>query len=49
MKELNNNSSIGPVLLGLSYPVHVIQLEASVEEIVNMAAIAVIDSQKKNK
>ena len=49
MKELNNNSSIGPVLLGLSYPVHVIQLEASVEEIVNMAAIAVIDAQKKNK
>ncbi|MDG2397298.1 MAG: NADP-dependent malic enzyme [Flavobacteriaceae bacterium] len=47
MKELNKNLSIGPILLGLAYPVHVLQLDASVDEIVNMAAIAVIDAQKK--
>ena len=45
--KLNKNLSIGPILLGLAYPVHVLQLDASVDEIVNMAAIAVIDAQKK--
>ena len=49
MKELNNNLSIGPILLGLNQPIHVLQLGASVEEIVNMAAVAVIDAQQKNK
>jgi malate dehydrogenase (oxaloacetate-decarboxylating)(NADP+) len=41
--------SIGPILMGLSEPIHVLQLGASVEEIVNMSAIAVIDAQSKNK
>jgi len=50
MKELNENLSIGPILMGLSEPIHVLQLGASVEEIVNMSAVAVIDAQtKKNK
>ena len=49
IKELNEALSIGPILLGLSEPVHVIQLGASVEEIVNMSAVAVIDAQFKNK
>jgi malate dehydrogenase (oxaloacetate-decarboxylating)(NADP+) len=49
MKELNEALSIGPILMGLSEPIHVIQLGATVEEIVNMAAIAVIDAQSKNK
>ena len=49
MKELNNNLSIGPILLGLNQPIHVLQLGASVEEIVNMAAVAVIDAQQKKK
>jgi len=49
MKELNEALSIGPILMGLSEPIHVIQLGASVEEIVNMSAIAVIDAQSKNK
>ena len=47
IKELNEALSIGPILLGLSEPVHVIQLGASVEEIVNMSAVAVIDAQFK--
>ena len=49
MKELKEALSIGPILMGLSEPIHVLRLGASVEEIVNMSAIAVIDAQSKNK
>ena len=49
IKELNKAPSIGPILMGLDQPAHILQLGSSVEEIVNMAAIAVIDSQRKNK
>ena len=49
MKELNKNQSVGPILLGLKEPIHILQLGASVDEIVNMAAVAVIDAQKKQK
>jgi len=49
LKELNNAESIGPIMLGLKKPVHILQLGASVEEIVNMAAIAIIDAQQKDK
>jgi malate dehydrogenase (oxaloacetate-decarboxylating)(NADP+) len=48
MKELNKNASIGPIMMGMNNPVHVFQLGASVEEMVNMAAIAVIDAQEKS-
>ena len=47
MKELDEALSIGRILMGLSEPIHVLQLGASVEEIVNMSAIAVIDAQSK--
>lgn len=47
LKELNGATSIGPILLGLDAPVHVFQLGASVEEMVNMTAVAVIDAQEK--
>ena len=49
MKELNEALSIGPILMGLSEPIHILQLGASVTEIVNMSAIAVVDAQSKNK
>ncbi|WP_417427661.1 NADP-dependent malic enzyme [Halpernia sp.] len=39
--------TIGPILMGLNKPVHVLQMRASVEEIVNLATIAVLDAQKK--
>jgi malate dehydrogenase (oxaloacetate-decarboxylating)(NADP+) len=45
MKELNNTESIGPMVLGLKKPAHILQLGASVDEMVNMAAVAVIDAQ----
>lgn len=49
LKELNKVDSIGPIMLGMGKPVHIFQLGASVEEMVNMAAIAVIDAQEKDK
>ena len=49
LKELNQVDSIGPIMLGMGKPVHIFQLGASVEEMVNMAAIAVIDAQELEK
>lgn len=47
LKELNEAVSIGPIMMGMRKPVHILQLGASVDEIVNMTAIAVIDAQQK--
>lgn len=49
IKELNGAENIGPIMMGMKKPVHILQLDASVDEIVNMTAIAVIDAQKKQK
>jgi len=49
LKELNKAVSIGPIMLGMDKPVHIFQLGASVEEMVNMAAVAVVDAQEKEK
>ncbi|MDZ4146909.1 MAG: NADP-dependent malic enzyme [Flavobacteriaceae bacterium] len=49
LKELNHADSIGPIMMGMRKPVHILQFGASVDEIVNMAAIAVIDAQEKEK
>jgi malate dehydrogenase (oxaloacetate-decarboxylating)(NADP+) len=49
LKELNKADNIGPIMMGLRKPAHILQLDASVDEIVNMTAIAVIDAQKKQK
>lgn len=39
---------VGPILMGLSKPVHVLQMGSSVDEIVNLATIATLDAQMKN-
>ena len=49
LKELNKAESIGPIMLGMAKPVHILQLGSSVDEIVNMAAISVIDAQEQEK
>ncbi|MDC8005806.1 NADP-dependent malic enzyme [Aureisphaera galaxeae] len=49
LKEQKGVESIGPIMLGMKKPVHILQLGASVEEIVNMTAIAVVDAQQKEK
>jgi malate dehydrogenase (oxaloacetate-decarboxylating)(NADP+) len=45
LKEVGQSDAIGPILLGLKKPVHVLQLGSSVRNIVNMAIIAVVDAQ----
>lgn len=49
LKELDKSVSIGPIMMGMDKPVHIFQLGASVEEMVNMAAVAVVDAQEKEK
>ena len=49
LQEVGGADAIGPVLLGLKKPVHVLQLGSSVRSIINMVIIAVIDAQSKNK
>ena len=49
LKGLNNAESIGPIMIGLKKSVHILQLGASVDEMVNMAAVAVIDAQEREK
>jgi malate dehydrogenase (oxaloacetate-decarboxylating)(NADP+) len=47
MQELGGAEAIGPVLMGLNKPVHVLQLGSSVREIVNMIILAVVDAQNR--
>lgn len=49
LKELYKVDSIGPIMLGMEKAVHIFQLGASVEEMVNMVAVAVVDAQEKEK
>jgi malate dehydrogenase (oxaloacetate-decarboxylating)(NADP+) len=49
LKQIDGAESIGPVILGLSKPVHVLTLGSSVDEMVNMAALAVVDCQEKER
>lgn len=49
LKELGTGEVIGPILLGLKKPVHILQLGSSVRNIVNMAIISVVDAQIKNQ
>lgn len=49
LKELGGEDGIGPILLGIKKPVHVLQLGSTVRNIVNMAIIAVVDAQLKCK
>lgn len=45
LMEIGGGEAIGPILLGMKKPVHILQLGSSIREIVNMAAIAVVDAQ----
>lgn len=49
IKTLHNVESIGPIVMGLKKPVHILQLGASVDEIVNMVCVAVVDAQENSK
>ena len=43
LQQVGNAEAVGPILLGMNKPVHVLQLDSSVREIVNMVTIAVVD------
>ena len=45
IQELEGTDSIGPILVGMKKPVHILQLGSSVREIVNMITLAVVDAQ----
>jgi malate dehydrogenase (oxaloacetate-decarboxylating)(NADP+) len=47
LKEVGGADAIGPILLGMKKPVHVLQLGSSVRNIINMAMVAVVDAQLK--
>jgi len=49
LQEIGGAEVIGPILMGMRKPVHILQLGASVREIVNMTAIAVVDAQRGGK
>ena len=49
LQEVGGADSIGPILLGLKKPVHVLQLGSSIRSIFNMVLIAVVDAQAKSK
>ncbi len=49
MQELADVEAIGPILLGMKKPAHILQLGCSVREIVNMVTIAVVDAQSRTK
>ncbi|AKD05501.1 malic enzyme [Pontibacter korlensis] len=48
LQEIGGVEVIGPVLMGMRKPVHILQLGSSVRDIVNMIAIAVVDAQNYN-
>jgi malate dehydrogenase (oxaloacetate-decarboxylating)(NADP+) len=47
MLRIGGAEALGPVLMGLSKPVHVLQRGSTVEEIVDIAALAVVDAQRE--
>ncbi len=48
LERLSGAKAVGPILMGMNKPVHVLQRGASVDDIVNLAAIAVVDAQNPN-
>ncbi|RKX17383.1 MAG: NADP-dependent malic enzyme, partial [Candidatus Zixiibacteriota bacterium] len=47
MQEIGSTEAIGPILMGINKSIHILQLESSVREIVDMVTIAVVDAQNK--
>ena len=49
LTQLGGATAIGPILVGMQHPVHVLEQGADVQEIVNMTAVAVIDAQQRSR
>jgi len=46
LSKIGGGEILGPILMGMSKPVHLLSRGAEVEEIVNVTAIAVVDAQE---
>jgi malate dehydrogenase (oxaloacetate-decarboxylating)(NADP+) len=49
MQEMGKFEAIGPILLGLKRPLHILQLGSSIREIVNLVSLAVVDAQNQER
>lgn len=49
LKGTENSQIIGPILMGMNKPAHILQMRSSIEEIVNLATISVLDAQQRDK
>lgn len=49
LKEIQKLETVGPIILGLSKPIHITTLGSSVDEMVNLATLAVIDAQERER
>lgn len=49
LRGIENSQVIGPILMGVNKPVHILQMRSTIEEIVNLATIAVLDAQQRQK
>ncbi|OYT72268.1 MAG: NADP-dependent malic enzyme [Chloracidobacterium sp. CP2_5A] len=49
LATLGGAEAVGPILMGLSYPAHVLPNNAEVKDIINLAAIAVVDAQERQR
>jgi malate dehydrogenase (oxaloacetate-decarboxylating)(NADP+) len=49
LHHLGGATAIGPILVGMAQPVHVLEQGADVQDIVNMAAVAVMDAQDRTR
>jgi malate dehydrogenase (oxaloacetate-decarboxylating)(NADP+) len=49
LEHLGGATAIGPILVGMRRPVHVLERGADVQDIVNMAAVAVVDAQERER
>jgi malate dehydrogenase (oxaloacetate-decarboxylating)(NADP+) len=46
LQEIGGSEAIGPILMGIGKPIHVLQMGCSVQEIVDVTAMAVVDAQE---
>ncbi|GMV10973.1 MAG: malic enzyme [Gemmatimonadota bacterium] len=49
LRDLGGATAIGPILVGMAHPVHILEQGADVPDIVNMAAVAVMDAQERGR
>ena len=49
LRDLGGATAIGPILVGMAQPVHILEQGADVQEILNMAAVAVMDAQERSR